>query len=57
MPIVKPPETIADWEKCADSTRELMANPYCDIHMFVTLTDKLKNINEKIEELKLTENE
>jgi hypothetical protein len=49
--IVEPPKTLEDFIKIKDTILELMANPYCDQFMFLSLSDKLDNANAKIEEM------
>lgn len=49
--IIKPPETKEDFLKVKESILELMGNPYCDQFMFLTLSDKLDNVNKILKEL------
>ncbi len=44
--------TLENYEKQKAATLELMGNPFCDHIMFMSLSDKLKKIESKIEELK-----
>jgi hypothetical protein len=46
------PKTIEDFVKVRETIFELMANPYCDKFMFLSLSEKLDKTNAKIEELK-----
>lgn len=48
---IQPPKTLEDFKKIRQTTIELMANPYCDQFMFLSLNDKLTNIDLKIKEL------
>lgn len=50
--IVKPPETIEDFEKIRQTILELMDNPYCDKGMRESLLVRLRNTESKIEELR-----
>ena len=52
--IIEPPKTVQDFEKVEASILELMANPYCDHLMFDSLSRRLENVRNKIEELKPT---
>jgi hypothetical protein len=49
--IVEPPKTLEDFKKVREIILELMANPYCDQFMFLSLSEKLDKTNDKIEEL------
>jgi len=46
------PKTLEDFKKVRETIFELMANPYCDQFMFLSLSEKLDKTNAKIEELK-----
>jgi hypothetical protein len=50
--ILEPPKTVEEFEEVRKSIIDLMGNPYCDIHMFNSLTKKLAKVNAKIDELK-----
>ena len=50
--IVEQPKTIEDFEEVRKSILDLMGNPYCDHLMFMSLTERLKKVNDKIDELK-----
>lgn len=50
--IIEPPKTLADFEEVRKTILELMANPYCDQLMFLSLSEKLDKANAKIQELK-----
>lgn len=50
--IVEPPKTVEEFEKVRKSILDLMGNPYCDHLMFISLTEKLKKVDAKIDELK-----
>ena len=50
--IVEPPKTVEDFEQVRLTILELMANPYCDQFMFLSLSEKLDNVDSKIVELK-----
>jgi hypothetical protein len=50
--IERPPKTIEDFEICLKSVYKLMANPYCDHLMFMSLAEKRDRYLLKIEELK-----
>lgn len=54
--IVEPPKTLDDFLKVRETVLDLMANPYCDHIMFLSLTGKLDKVNLKIEELKSVQN-
>jgi hypothetical protein len=49
--IVEMPKTLEDFKKVRETILELMANPYCDQFMFLSLSEKLEKTNAKIEEL------
>ena len=49
---VEMPKTLEDFKKVRETILELMANPYCDQFMFLSLREKLDKTDEKIEELK-----
>mgnify|MGYP003418160071 CR=1 FL=1 len=49
--LVKPPQTLEEFTKVRETILELMANPYFDQFMFLSLSDKLDKANAKIEEL------
>lgn len=42
------PETLEDFLKVRETILDLMANPYCDQFMFLSLSEKLDKTNEKI---------
>jgi len=48
---VEPPKTLEDFKKVRETILELMANPYCDQFMFLSLSEKLDKTNTKIEQL------
>jgi hypothetical protein len=48
---VEPPKTLEEFKKVRESILELMANPYCDQFMFLSLNDKLTATDAKINEL------
>ena len=50
--IIEQPKTVADFEKILESTLELMANPYCDHSMLMSLIEKRDKTLTKIKELK-----
>ncbi|HRY32090.1 MAG TPA: hypothetical protein P5531_03885 [Bacteroidales bacterium] len=50
--IIEPPKTIEEFEEVRKSILDLMGNPYCDHLMFMSLTEKLKKVDAKIDELK-----
>lgn len=50
--IVKPPETIEDFEKVRETILELLNNPYCDKGMRESLLVRLRKTESKIEELR-----
>jgi len=50
--IIEPPKTIEEFEEVRKSILDLMGNPYCDHLMFMSLTERLKNVDTKIDELK-----
>ncbi len=43
--------TLEEFKKVRETILELMANPYCDQFMFLSLSEKLDKANAKIEEL------
>ena len=45
------PTTLEDFKKVRETILELMANPYCDQFMFLTLSEKLHKTDAKIKEL------
>jgi len=45
-------KTMEDFKKVRETILELMANPYCDQFMFLSLSEKLDKTDQKIEELK-----
>ena len=45
------PKTLEDFKKVRETILELMANPYCDQFMFLSLSIKLDKTDAKIEEL------
>lgn len=49
--IVEAPKTLEDFKKVRVTILELMANPYCDQFMFLSLSEKLDKANAKIDEL------
>ena len=49
--LVKPPKTIEDFETVKKTIIELMGNPFCDHLMFMSLSYRLKNVEDKIKEL------
>ena len=49
--IIEPPKTVLDFKRVEKSILELMANPYCDQFMFLSLSDKLDKCQNKIKEL------
>jgi hypothetical protein len=49
--IVEPPKTLEDFQKVRETILELMANPYCDQFMFLSLSEKLDKADIKIKEL------
>lgn len=49
--IISPPKTIEDFKAIRKTILELMANPYCDDFMFMSLTDRLDRTDAKIREL------
>jgi hypothetical protein len=49
--IVEMPKTLEDFKKVRETILELMANPYCDQFMFLSLSEKLDKTDAKIEEL------
>jgi hypothetical protein len=50
--IIEPPKTLEDFEKVRKTILELMGNPYTDQFMFLSLSERLKKTDSKIEELK-----
>ena len=50
--IVEPPKTVEDFEKVRLTILELMANPFCDQFMLLSVREKLDNVDSKIVELK-----
>lgn len=52
--IVKPPQTIEDFENVKKTILELLENPYCDKSMRSTLNKKLEKVNLKIKELSVS---
>ena len=50
MPIIEPPKTKEDFLKIRESITDLMANPYCDHLMFMSLLDKREAVDKKIAE-------
>jgi hypothetical protein len=52
MPIIEPPKTLEDFQQVRSAIIELLSNRYCDSFMFLQLSKKLDEINEKINELK-----
>ena len=51
--IVEPPKTIEDFKAIRVTILELMANPYCDQFMFLSLSERLDKTDAKIVELKV----
>lgn len=45
------PKTLDDFKKVRETILELMANPYCDQFMFLSLSEKLDKTDAKIKEL------
>ena len=50
--IIKPPETVEEFEKVLQSILEMQGNPYCDHKMFMDLLDREVEVRNKIKELK-----
>ena len=50
--IIKPPETVEEFDKVLQSILEMQGNPYCDHKMFMDLLDREVEVRDKIEELK-----
>lgn len=46
--------TLEEFKKVRETILELMANPYCDQFMFLSLSEKLDKANAKITELSQT---
>tara|TARA_R110000851_G_scaffold230495_1_gene383234 strand:- start:761 stop:922 length:162 start_codon:yes stop_codon:yes gene_type:complete len=51
--IIKPPETIEEFDKVLQSILEMQGNSYCDHKMFMDLLDREVEVRNKIKELKL----
>jgi hypothetical protein len=49
---IEPPKTLKDFEQVRLTILELLANPYCDQFMFLSLSKKLDEVDSKIVELK-----
>ena len=49
---VEMPKTLEDFHKVRETILELMANPYFDQSMFLSLSKKLDKTNAKIKELR-----
>ena len=49
---IEPPKTVEDFKKILHSIVEMQGNPYCDHLMFMSLEDKKKKVEAKIEHLK-----
>lgn len=49
--IVEAPKTLEDFKQVRETILELIANPYCDKSMKVSLNERLDKTNAKIEEL------
>jgi hypothetical protein len=50
---IEPPKTLEEWEEVRKSILSLMGNPICDHLMFMSLIERLKKVDAKIDELKL----
>ena len=48
---IEMPKTLEDFRKVRETILELMANPYCDHFMFLSLSEKLNRTDAKIEEM------
>lgn len=45
---VEPPKTLAELKTVRETILKLMANPYCDQFMFLSLNDKLDKVDKEI---------
>jgi len=50
--IIESPKTVEEFEDVRKSILDLMGNLYCDLLMFMSLTERLKKVDAKIDELK-----
>ena len=49
--IVEAPLTLDEFKRARQTILELMANPYCDQFMYLSLIEKLDKTDDKIKEL------